>query len=256
MPDLLRRFLVLGLMSLCTATFGCAPPRPSDQVRSEIEGLRGQIAELQESQQELAQRVERLDELAARMTPPSRTEAGADSEKRQLVIVGDAPTKGPQSAPVKIVGWFDFQCPYCSRVGPTLQQIRYEYGDRVQIAFKHLPLPMHAKARGAHAAAEAAHRQGRFWGMHDKILSDLRGLGSRQYLSYARELGPDLEKFKQDLTSSAVKERIEGDMSQAERLGVHGTPAFFVNGRFLSGAQPFPVFERLIEEELAAVAGQ
>jgi protein-disulfide isomerase len=122
----------------------------------------------------------------------------------------------------------------------------------VQIAFKHMPLAMHSKAPDAHAAAEAAHLQGKFWGMYDKIFANMRSMNPEQYLEYARELGLDIGKFKRDLKSAAVKERIDADTRQAIRLGLTGTPAFFVNGRFLSGAQPFPAFRYLIDQELAA----
>ena len=115
-----------------------------------------------------------------------------------------------------------------------------------------MPLTMHSKARGAHEASEAAHLQGKFWGMYDKIFANMRNMSPEQYLEYARELGLDIEKFKRDLKSTAVKERIDADTRQAIRLGLTGTPAFFVNGRFLSGAQPFPAFRYLIDQELAA----
>jgi protein-disulfide isomerase len=113
-----------------------------------------------------------------------------------------------------------------------------------------MPLTMHTKARGAHEAAEAANLQGKFWEMHDKIFENQRKLDSEQYLTYAQELGLDVEKFKKDLKSDAVKKRLDDDTSQAAKLGVTGTPAFFVNGRFLSGAQPFASFKRLIDQEL------
>ena len=121
----------------------------------------------------------------------------------------------------------------------------------MQLVFKHLPLTMHSKAQAAHEAAEAANQQGKFWEMHDKIFSDQRGMSEAKYLQYAGEIGLDVEKFKKDLKSPAVQKRIKVDTAQASKLGVTGTPAFFVNGRFLSGAQPFDSFKRLIDEMLA-----
>ncbi len=121
----------------------------------------------------------------------------------------------------------------------------------MQIVFKHMPLSMHAKAPGAHAAAESANQQGKFWEMHDKIFENQRQLDDATYLVYAEEIGLDIPKFKTDLGSETVKSRIGADVAQAGKLGVTGTPAFFVNGRFLSGAQPFTSFKRLIDEELA-----
>ena len=120
----------------------------------------------------------------------------------------------------------------------------------MQIVFKHLPLSMHSKARAAHAAAEAAYRQGKFWEMHDRIFAAQREMSPEKYLVYAEEIGLDLGQFKRDLVSDEVKKRIDADVAAAQKLGVTGTPAFFINGRFLSGAQPFDAFKRIIDEEL------
>jgi protein-disulfide isomerase len=137
--------------------------------------------------------------------------------------------------------------PFCSRVTPTLRQIEREYGEKIRIVFKHLPLTMHPKAPGAHAAAEAAHRQGRFWEMHDRIFANQREMSEEKYIEYAEQIGLDLEQFEADVASADIKKRIAEDMAEARRLGVTGTPGFFVNGRLLSGAQPFEAFEALIE---------
>ena len=109
---------------------------------------------------------------------------------------------------------------------------------------------MHAKAPAAHAAAEAAYQQGKFWEMHDKIFAGQREMSEANYLKYAGEIGLDVEQFKKDLTSEKVKKRIDGDKQVASSLGVTGTPAFFINGRYLSGAQPFESFQAIIDEEL------
>jgi protein-disulfide isomerase len=121
----------------------------------------------------------------------------------------------------------------------------------VRIVFKHQPLDFHAKAPAAHAAAEAAHRQGKFWEMHDKIFADQRKMSPEKYLEYATELDLDLEQFQQDVASAEVKSRIDADKLQAAKLGSTGTPAFFVNGLNLSGAKPFEAFKVIIDKELA-----
>lgn len=120
----------------------------------------------------------------------------------------------------------------------------------MQIVFKHLPLSMHAKARAAHAAAEAAHQQGRFWEMHDAIFENQREMSPERYLEYANTLGLDVDRFDRDLGSETVKQRIDGDSREAASLGVSSTPSFFINGRYLSGAKPFGSFQVVIEEEL------
>ena len=129
-------------------------------------------------------------------------------------------------------------------------QIEKEYGDKVQLVFKHLPLSMHSKAMDAHLASEAANQQGTFWEMHDKIFEFQRQMSDAKYLEYAAEIGLDVDLFKKDLKSAKVKARVDTDSLAAAKLGVTGTPAFFVNGRYLSGAQPFSSFKRLIDEEL------
>jgi protein-disulfide isomerase len=182
-------------------------------------------------------------------TRPARA-GRPDPDKRYDIAIAGAPTKGPDSAKVKIVEWSDFQCPFCARVTPTLVKIQLEYGDDVQIAFKHLPLSMHAKAPAAHAASEAAHQQGKFWGMHDKIFAAQREMSEAKYIEYANELGLDIDQYNKDVKSPKVKSRIEGDVAAASKLGVTGTPSLFINGRFLSGAQPFESFKRIIDEEL------
>lgn len=183
--------------------------------------------------------------------PPGRP-PGPDPRREYEVEIGDAPVRGDRDARVTIVEWADFECPFCSRVVPTLDQIEKEYGESVRIVFKHLPLDMHPNARAAHAAAEAAHRQGKFWAMHDRIFSNPRDLRAETFERYAREIGLDLDRYRKDVVSDEVRERIEGDLAQARKLGVTGTPSFFINGRNLSGAQPFPNFKRMIDEALEA----
>jgi protein-disulfide isomerase len=122
----------------------------------------------------------------------------------------------------------------------------------VRLVFKHQPLSMHAKAPAAHAAAEAAFRQGKFWEMHDKIFEKQREMGPEKYLEYATELGLDLDQFNRDLESAEVKSRIDADVQDAAKVGSTGTPAFFINGLRLSGAKPFGAFKEVIDKELAA----
>ena len=191
-----------------------------------------------------------------RAAPAAAPTAGArakrpDPRRHYRVKTSGAPTKGAKKPKITVVEFSDFQCPFCARVMPTLTQIEKEYGDRVEIVFKHLPLRNHPKAPAAHAAAEAAHRQGKFWEMHDLIFENQREMAPEKYEEYAAQIGLDVERFKKDAASSDVKKRVDGDAAEAAILGITGTPAFLVNGRYLSGAQPFEAFQRLIDEELA-----
>ncbi len=205
---------------------------------------------------ELAQMRDTVEGLPSAAAPAAPTRQAArpdrpDPSKRYEVNTAGSPSRGgPESAPIQIVEFSDFQCPFCGRVTPTLKQIEDEYGDKVRIVFKHLPLSIHPKAPAAHAASVAAHRQGKFWEMHDKIFANQREMSPEKYRSYAEELGLDLAQFDKDVSDPAVKKKIQDDTSEAARLLVRGTPGFFINGRFLSGAQPFAAFKRLIDEEL------
>jgi len=183
---------------------------------------------------------------AGRPSRPNRPDANREYE----VDLDGAPTKGSDDAIVTIVEWSDFQCPFCKRVTPTLAQIEKEYGDKVRIAFKHLPLSIHSQAPQAHAASEAAHRQGRFWEMHDRIFANQRDLSVETLNGYAREIGLDMDRYAKDVADPDVKKRIDDDLQQASKLGVSGTPSFFINGKYLSGAQPFPNFKRMIDAAL------
>jgi protein-disulfide isomerase len=206
-----------------------------------LEQIRVAVVEAKEAVAEL--------ELAAApaAAPPRR---GPDPNRRYEVDVDGSPALGPETADVTIVEFSDFQCPFCSRVGPTLKQVKETYGDQVRIVFKHLPLSIHPKAPAAHAAAEAAHRQGKFWEMHDKIFANQREMSPEKYEAYATEIGLDLERFKGDLASADVKKRIDADQQQAAKLGATGTPAFFINGKYVSGAKPFEAFKEIIDAEL------
>jgi protein-disulfide isomerase len=208
------------------------------QTNTEIAGLRGVLAEMKNAAPAAPARQ------AARPGRP-------DPSKRYTIDVTDSPARGPKSAAVTLVEFSDFQCPFCSRVTPTLDKIKETYGDKVQVVFKHLPLSIHPKAPAAHAAAEAAHRQGKFWEMHDEIFANQRAMSPEKYREFAASMGLDVEQFDEDRASTELKKRVDADAQQAAKLGVTGTPAFFINGRYLSGAQPFEAFKRIIDEELA-----
>ena len=213
-------------------------------VRSSVDGAAQKVAGLEDALGSL--------QVAAAPAParaPSRP-SRPDPSRRYSVNTKGSPVKGNPDAKLAVVEFSDFQCPFCSRVTPTLKQIQAEYGDKVRIVFKHLPLSIHSKAPAAHAAAEAAHRQGKFWEMHDLIFANQRTMSEEAYIEYAGTLGLDVDRFKEDAASAEVKKRISDDMAEATRLGVTGTPGFFVNGRFISGAQPFSTFKGLIDEEL------
>ncbi len=184
--------------------------------------------------------------------PAAVARRGPDPNRRYTVNTKGSPSIGPETAAVTMIEFSDFQCPYCARVGPTLKQIQEEYGDDVRIVFKHLPLSIHAKAPAAHAAAEAAALQGKFWEMHDKIFAGQREMSPEKYVEYAIEIGLDVAQFERDAASPEVKSRVDADVKEAAQIGATGTPAFYINGLFVSGAKPFSAFKEIIDKELAS----
>ncbi|GMU11459.1 DsbA family protein [Corallococcus caeni] len=168
----------------------------------------------------------------------------------QKVEVGDAPVRGPKNAPVTIVAWSDFECPFCGRAVPTIEQVEKEYKGKVKFAFKHQPLPFHQHAKAAAQASMAANEQGKFWEMHDKLFANQRALDRESLNKYARELKLDMNKFTIAMDSGKFDKQIEADMADGASKGANGTPTFFINGRTLVGAQPFDAFKRVIDEEL------
>ncbi|PTL75894.1 thioredoxin domain-containing protein [Vitiosangium sp. GDMCC 1.1324] len=173
----------------------------------------------------------------------------------QNIEVGSAPVKGPKNAPVTIVAFSDFECPFCGRVIPTLNQIETEYKGKVRVAFKHSPLPFHANAKPAAMAAMAANEQGKFWEYHDKLFANQRALDRASLEKYAQELGLNMGQFKAALDSNKYDAQLSADMAEASRVGVNGTPSFFINGRSVVGAQPFAAFKSIIDEELKKKGG-
>jgi protein-disulfide isomerase len=168
------------------------------------------------------------------------------------VELGDAPVKGAANAPITILEFSDFQCPFCSRVLPTLKQVEEKYGSQIKVAFRNLPLvQIHPDASRAAEAGACAADQGKFWEMHDKMFSNQQGLSVDGLKKMATEAGLDAEKFASCLGSGDKAARWHADTADAERYGVSSTPAFFINGRLVSGARPFEDFARIIEDELA-----
>jgi protein-disulfide isomerase len=164
---------------------------------------------------------------------------------------GDAPTKGPDDAPVKIVAFADFQCPYSNRASKNLEKVAAKFGDKVQLVFKHYPLPFHKEARAAAMAAMAAGEQGKFWQMHDLIFDNQRRLKEDAiFEELAEELGLNMSKFKKDFQNPAYQAAIDEDKKQGLAVGVRGTPIIFINGTRMVGAQPTSKLEARIKEAL------
>ncbi|HYQ80717.1 MAG TPA: thioredoxin domain-containing protein, partial [Anaeromyxobacteraceae bacterium] len=181
--------------------------------------------------------------------------AGAAPAAPQAVAIRpDDPVRGNPRAPVTLVEFSDFQCPFCSRALPTLQQVQQTYGSQVRVVWKHQPLAMHPQAMPAALAAEAAREQGKFWEMHDKLFQNQQALDPQSLERYAKEVGLDLPRFRAAQQDPKLKARVEEDQALAARLGISGTPTFMVNGEKVVGALPFERFKEVIDAQLQKVA--
>jgi protein-disulfide isomerase len=163
---------------------------------------------------------------------------------------GGAPSRGPANAPVTIIEFSDYECPFCKRAEPTVQQVMAAYPDKVRLVYRHYPLPFHKDARPAAEAAACANAQGKFWEYHEKVFA-APSLSADELKKIAGQVGLDQAKFDACLANKEMAAIVDKDIADASAVGVRGTPAFFINGRMLSGAQPPEKFKVIIEEELA-----
>jgi protein-disulfide isomerase len=171
-------------------------------------------------------------------------------ERKTVAATGAA--KGPENAPITIVEFSDFQCPYCSRANESVDQVLKAYPNQVRLVFRHFPLDFHQQAPKASEAALCAQDQGKFWEMHDKLFANQKALEVPALKGYAKELGLDSGKFDKCLDSGEKAATVQADLAEGKKVGVNGTPAFFINGILLSGAQPFDEFKSVIDSELQA----
>ena len=169
----------------------------------------------------------------------------------RLEVAAQGPSKGPDKAPVTIVEFSDFECPFCGRAEGTVTQVLGAYGDKVRLVYRDFPLPMHPHAEKAAEAAHCAGDQGKYWEMHGRLFANQQSLDVPALKKHAGELKLDQGKFDKCLDSGAKAKLVEDNRKAGEELGVTGTPAFFVNGMMLSGARPFEDFKSLIDGELA-----
>ena len=174
-----------------------------------------------------------------------------DAPRSTVQVSPDDPSLGKTDAPVTVVEYSDFQCPFCLRVMPTLKDLRTKYGDRVRLVWKDFPLTqIHPQAFVAAQAGNCAREQGKFWEYHDKLFANQSALTPDSLKKYAADTGLDAAKFNQCLDSSKYEARVEDALAAGNRLGISSTPTVYVNGRMINGAQPIEVFEAVVEEEL------
>lgn len=173
------------------------------------------------------------------------------------VSAEDAPFKGPADAPITIVEFSDFQCTYCKRVVSVLDQVLERYPDKVRLAFRDFPIAnIHPQAEKAAEAAHCAAEQGKFWEFHDLLFEKQDAIPTTNFAEHAKALGLEVTTFQTCIDGGKYQEKVERNYAAGVKAGVSGTPAFFINGRLLSGAQPLEAFKTVIDEELERLGPQ
>lgn len=171
---------------------------------------------------------------------------------RAQVSAAGVASKGDSKAPVTIVEFTDFHCPFCKRVLTSLADLEAKYGDKIRLVFRDFPIDqLHPAARKAHEAARCANDQGKFWAYHDKLFAAAPRASIDNLKSYAKEVGLDAATFDKCLSGAKYQAAVQKDIDEGTRLGVTGTPSLFIKGRLLVGAAPVESFIRIIDEELA-----
>ncbi|HEX9399298.1 MAG TPA: thioredoxin domain-containing protein [Anaeromyxobacter sp.] len=171
-------------------------------------------------------------------------------EPPKVAVDATGPSKGPATAPITIVEFSDFECPFCVRAEPTVKELLAKYPGKIRLVFRDFPLPMHARAPKAAEAAHCAGDQGKYWEMHEKLFANSTKLELTDLKAYARDVGVEGGKFDRCLDSGEKAQLVEKNKKAGEEVGVSGTPAFFINGRSLSGAQPLDAFTSIVDQEL------
>ncbi len=165
-------------------------------------------------------------------------------------VEAKGPARGPAGAKVTIVEFSDFQCPFCGREAPVIEKLMKEYDGKVKLVFRQFPLDFHPFAEKAAEAGMCAADQDKFWLLHDKMFSNQAKLAVEDLKSYAKELGLDSTKFEKCLDSGEKKAAVAADQKAGSEAGVNGTPAFFINGVFINGAQPYEQLKETVDREL------
>ena len=174
-----------------------------------------------------------------------------DPPRQRVEILPDDPTRGPVDAPIMLVEFSDFQCPFCQRATGTLAELIDRYEDQIQFVYKDYPLASHPEAFKAAEAGNCAHEQGMFWELHDKMFVSQDALDVPSLTTYASELGLDAAAFSACLDEGRYTQRVQRDLQIGQLYGVSSTPTVFINGRPVMGAAPIETFDQIIREELA-----
>jgi predicted DsbA family dithiol-disulfide isomerase len=244
-PEYLKRHLGTKSVTEAEAKKFYKDHKQIAQHYPDFDKIKGRLIQALDNQRKTEQRdalIERLrkDEPVKVMLAPPRLK----------VKFAGSPQLGPATAPVTIVEFGDFQCPFCKRAEPTLTEVLKKYGKKVRLVYMDFPLPFHQHAMEAAEGARCAKEQGKFWPFHDHLFENQEKLSKSDLKETAKKLGLNTKRFDACLDKGKYRSAIEADVAEGHKLGVSGTPAFFINGRPLSGAQPFAQFAQVIDDEL------
>jgi len=220
-----------------------------DRIQEPIEAAKVKISNFLRSQAEMEIRRKALQEY--RVKYPVKVYMKAP--RVNVAVPKDAISRGPENAPVQIVFFTDFQCPFCKRGADVLTQVLQNYPGKVRIIYQDYPLPFHENAPGAANAARCAGEQNQFWAYHDVLFTNQSALDKESLKKYAAGLTLDTVKFNACLDSNRYQSVVDQSLASGQRYGVQGTPGFFINGRPIRGALPYESFKEIIDEELSNV---
>lgn len=227
-----------ALVGALVAT-GCGTAADVEEIRATQERILERLAALERNDQAL------LASLRSGAVPD-----GADPEQVYPIAIGTSPTKGPKDAPVTIVEFLDYQCPFSRSSVELIDEVVRNYPQKIRLVVKQFPLAqLHRDARVAAKAALAAHRQGKFWEMHDLLFDKQHALEYERLRKYARVLGLDVERFDADMAAADIDAELRDDVALGRDVKVSGTPTFFVQGKRV-GTRSFEGFKAMIEAAL------
>lgn len=234
------RTFVTAVLALALAAPGCAQKSDIDAVQTK--------------QKEIIARLDKIEkDIAAKPAAPAAAQRPqVDPNKVYEIPVANSAVRGPKDAPVTIVMFSDFQCPFCGRATPVVDDVLKAYPTNVNFVMKQFPLrQIHPNADPAARAALAAGKQGKFWEMHDELYKNNSNLIPETIRSIAEKLGLNMKKFEEDQNSDAVKKQVDEELALGSKVDVRGTPSFFVNGKIAQN-RTVDGFKAQIDSELAA----
>ena len=214
-------------------------PQDDAQARAQV------LAFLSQQQRAMAEQ-----QLRDRLFDAADVQIFLDPPRVEASVTAANPSRGPEDAPIVLIEYTDYQCPFCARAQPTLARLLETYDGHIRHVFKNLPLPMHQQAGLAAEAALCAADQGKFWELHDWLFANASSLSRETIEAQATTQQLDMQRFASCLDEGAHRAQVEADAEEARGFGITGTPGFLVNGRVITGAQPYEAFASVIDDEL------